>query len=149
MATVGDAEWRLEVGRTRAAHRRRALPLTVNVGVPAGPRVTATLPWPPPRELDAGLRFDVVDAVLDQWLDQWLDQSPDRGQDDGPACAWTTRPGVPNLHDEDQLWHAAARHAFEAREVGLVTFRTVTHTGWLDVVTGESTTWRRLRLSAS
>jgi hypothetical protein len=138
VSTIGDPEWRLEVGRTRAAHPRRALPFTVNVGWPAGARVTATLPWPLPHEHDdAGLRFDVLDALVDQWQD---------GHEDAQACAWSTRPGVPTLHDEDLLWHAAARHVFEAREVALVAFRVVTHTGWLDVASGASTTWRRLRL---
>jgi hypothetical protein len=133
---AGDVEWRLEVGRTRAAHPRRALPFTVNVGWPAGDRVSATAPWPLPQEYDAGLRFDVLDALLEQWEEAG----------EPSACVWLTRPGVPTVHDEDLLWLAAATHACAAREIALVTVRAVTHTGWLDVLTGESRVWRRLRL---
>ena len=132
----GDVEWRLEVGRTRAAHPRRTLPFTVNVGWPAGDRVTATAPWPLPQQYDAGLRFDVLDALLEQWEEAG----------EAAACGWLTRPGLPSLHDEDLLWLAAALHACASREVELVTFRAVTHTGWLDVVSGESRVWRRLRV---
>jgi hypothetical protein len=138
VSTIGDPEWRLEVGRTRAAHPRRALPFTVNVGRPAGARVTAILPWPPPPEYDAGLRFDLLDALVEQWQDG--DEGDDR------AYGWLTRPGVPSVHDEDLRWFAATTRAAQARELRLVAFRAVTHTGWLDVATGERTTWRRLRL---
>jgi hypothetical protein len=133
---AGDPQWRLEVGRTRAAHPRRALPFTLNLGWPADDRVTASLPWPASPDVDAGLRFDVLDALLEQWEER----------DERSGCAWLTRPGVPEPHDEDLLWYAAAAHAFSAREVGLVAFRAVTHTGWLDVATGENRVWRRLRV---
>jgi hypothetical protein len=50
------------------------------------------------------------------------------------------------LHDQDALWHAAAVHAFDAFRIRLDAFRVVTKSGWLDVRTGESRTWKRLRL---
>ena len=123
--------WRREVGRFRVAERRRVFPLGVHVGVPGGPRSSLELPWPP-TGLDPGLRFDLVAALLTQGA--------------SPAYLWLTRPGVPELHDEDLDWHAAAVRAFDAHGVALAGVHAVTRTGWLDVVTGGSRSWKRLRL---
>ena len=134
--------WRTEVGRFRAAQPRRIFPLTVQVGVPLGPRVGAEVPWPMPAGYDDGLRFDVVDVLLDAW--QRLGRQ--EAQESRDAYLWLTRPGVPELHDVDLLWHAAAAGAFAAHETGLLGVLALTRTGWVDVRTGDRRVWRRLRL---
>jgi hypothetical protein len=130
------AEWRTEVGRFRAAQPRRVFPLGVHVGTPAGPRCEVEVAWPVPAQYDAGLRFDVVSALVERWA----------AETGGEAYGWVTRPGVPQLHDHDVEWHAATGRAFGACGLELLGFRAVTRTGWVDVVTGESQAWRRLRL---
>jgi hypothetical protein len=135
-AVPDDRAWRLEVGRFRAGCAQRTFPLAVHVGVPAGPRRSFEVPWPVPEGYDVGLRLDLLLGLVGSW-------SRDGS---GSGCAWLTRQGVPVLHDQDTLWHAAAVRAFGALTVDLVAFRVVTKTGWLDVRTGESRTWRRLRL---
>ena len=135
-AGPGDPDFRREVARLRAAERRRSFPLGLHLGHPQGTRHGVEVPWPVPAEYDAGLRFDVLDALLEQW-----DEVAG-----GPVCVWLTRPGVPTVHDVDLEWLAAATRGCGAHEVELLTVRAVTHTGWLDVVTGEQRVWRRLRL---
>ena len=132
-----SGDWRVEVGRFRAGLDRFVFPLGVHVGWPAAERVSLEVPWPVPREYDAGLRFDLLDALVDAWAGEHPGQT---------AWAWLTRPGVGELHDVDQEWHAAAVRAFGAHEVGLQGFRVVTRNAWLDVVTGEQRRWKRLRL---
>jgi hypothetical protein len=140
---VTDA-WRAEVGAFRAGERRRRFPMGLHVGAPAGERRTAWVPWPVPREYDAGLRLDVVTGLLDGLLDGLGTAA----EDDPPAAAaaWVTRPGEPVLHDRDLEWYSAAVHAFAAYGVRLSTFRAVTRSGWLEVATGDQRVWRRLRL---
>lgn len=130
-----DAAWRLEVGRFRAAERRRTFRVRVYVGVPAGVRVD--LESPRTSQLDRGLRFDLLTALLDRWR---------RKEGDRPAYAWLSRQGRPEPHDEDLAWRAAAADAFEAHEVSRLGFRAVTKTGWLDPDSGERQEWVRLRL---
>jgi hypothetical protein len=127
-----DAAFRLEVGRLRARDQRRTFPVELRVGRPAGPQVSLEVP-----RTDPGLRLDLTCALLDLW----------REQHDGSAFAWTVRPGVPTPHDADLAWYAAAVRAFGAVGAPLPGFRAVTKTGWLDVVTGESRVWKRLRLN--
>ena len=94
------AAWRREVGRFRAAEQRRRHPLGLHVGEPGGWRESVELPWPEPAWCDAGLRLDVLVALL--------------GRLDPAVVAthgWITRPGVPELHDADLAWWAAALHA--------------------------------------
>ena len=128
-----DPDFRAEVARLRSAERRRTFPLAVHVGTPSGTRLRLELPWPVPGEYDAGVRFDVMCALVDEL-------------EGGSAWCWLTRPGVPEVHDVDLAWFSAASRAFGAHAVELAGFRAVTRTGWLDVVTGESRTWSRLRV---
>jgi hypothetical protein len=128
---VVDAAFRLEVGRLRARDQRRTFPTELRIGRPAGPQVSLEVP-----PADAGLGLDLTCALLDVW----------REQHGGPAFAWTVRAGVPTPHDLDLAWYAAAVRGFGAAGEALQGFRAVTKTGWLDVVTGESRVWKRLRL---
>ena len=129
-APVGDP-WRTEVAVLRAAVRRRTFPLGAHLGVPAGARRSLELPWPP-TEVDPGLRFDLLAALL--------------GGAPEPAYLWTTRPGVPELHDVDLQWYAAGLRAAAAHGLVLRGCFAVTRTGWLDVVGGGTRCWKRLRL---
>jgi hypothetical protein len=129
------AAWRREVGQFRAREQRRRHPLGIHVGDPAGWRESVELPWPEPRWHDAGVRADVVTALLARTAPRVL-----------AASCWLTRPGVPELHDADLEWYAAAVRGFGAHDLTLTGFRAVTRTGWIDVVTGERRAWRRLRL---
>ena len=107
----------------------------MHVGVPLGDRLTVEVPWPTPPGYDAGLRFDLVAALVEGWS---------LAEED--AFGWLTRPGVPEPHDVDLQWLAAATRAFGAHGVGLLGFRALTRTGWLDVRSGERRVWKRLRL---
>lgn len=133
------AAWRLEVAQFRRDEPRRVFPLRLHVGHPAGARVRVDVPWPVPRSYDAGLCFDVADALLGRWL-------AERGPGPAEAWCWVARPGVPALHDADLAWRLAAVRACGASAVALAGVRVVTKTGWLDVATGERRTWKRLRL---
>jgi hypothetical protein len=130
------SDWRTEVGRFRARQPRRVFPLTIHVGSPGGPRVQVEVPWPVAMGYDAGLRFDLVSALLERW----------DGNPGGHAFGWLSRPGVPDLHDRDLEWHSATVRAFGGHGLQLLGFRAVTRTGWVDVLSGERRVWRRLRL---
>ncbi len=131
-----DAAYRLEVGRFRAGQRRRIFPMRVSLGVPAGRSVRTEVSWPVPDEYDAGLRFDVMCALVDAW----------RASGGGEAYGWLTRPGGPEPHDRDLEWYAATAWACGAHGCDLLGFRVVTRNGWWDVLTGGSRAWKRLRL---
>lgn len=135
-ASPDDLAFRGEVARLRAGERRRTFPLGLHLGHPHGPRQEVELPWPVPAEYDAGLRFDVADALVEALLDDSGIRS---------VWAWLTRPGVPEVHDRDLEWLSAAHRAVEAHGLQLAGFRAVTRTGWLDVVSGRRRTWKRLR----
>jgi hypothetical protein len=142
------AALRLEVAWLRRVERRRVFAQRVHIGLPGGPRSltsdgVAQLtgdPWPPPRWLDAGARADVCDRMVSAWTTQT------RSRAWTAAYCWYTRPGAPDLHDEDLAWLAAARWAFDAHGLPLLGFWVVTRYGWLDPVTGEERRWKRLRL---
>jgi hypothetical protein len=136
-AAADDQLFRDAVARLRATERRRLFPLSVHVGVPDGAQRGLELAWPVPEEYDAGLRFDVVDALAEGLLAEVPAL--------GAAWGWVVRPGVPQPHDQDLAWFAAVSRVFAAHELTMKGFRAVTRTGWLDVVTGESRTWKRLR----
>jgi hypothetical protein len=135
---------RLEVGRLRLAERRRVFAPRLHVGVPGSDQRLVSdglaplrgAPWPAPRWLDAGLRADVADRMVSAW----------RAQAASAAYCWYTRPGTPDLHDEDPAWSAAVRWAFAAHDLPLLGFRVVTRYGWRDPVTGDERRWKRLRL---
>lgn len=111
--------------------------MAVHVGVPAGPCRRLETPWPVPASIDQGLRFDLAAALVEGLLAEWSVTTA--------AWAWLTRPGVPETHDQDLGWFAAAVRGFGAHGLPLAGFRAVTRTGWLDLRTGESRTWKRLR----
>lgn len=147
-AGSADLAFRNEVARLRAAERRRSFPLGVHVGDPGGVRSGLALPWPVPPEYDAGLRFDVADALVDVLLGNGHGRHETPDAHDGGEQAmwgWLTRPGVPSVHDRDLEWFAALTRAAEAHGRSLAGFRAVTRTGWLDVVSGRGRAWRRLR----
>jgi hypothetical protein len=124
---------RREVGRFRARESRRVFDASVHVGLLDGPRDSFTVRAADLPVVDAGLRTDVVSALLDDSPGDW-------------RTAWLVRPGVPELHDLDLVWLAAARTAFGMHARPLEAFYTVTRSGWLDVLSGESRVWKRLRL---
>jgi hypothetical protein len=132
-----EPDFRAEVARLRSGERRRMFPAHVHIGLPAGPQRRLEVPWPAPEEYDAGLLFDLADALLDAFLQE------------APDCAlvwaWLTRPGVAEVHDCDLGWFSAVLRAFGAHRTTLGGFRVVTRSGWLDPATGASRTWKRLR----
>jgi hypothetical protein len=133
------AALRREVGLLRRDERRRQFPLGVHVGRPGGPRTSARVPWPVPDLYDAGLRLDLLDALLSNLED---------GIEDSTAgfSIWLTRPGTTEQHDLDITWWSSASHACSARGLAPSGFFVVTRYGWLDLDSGASRTWKRLRL---
>jgi hypothetical protein len=123
---------RLEVGRFRERESRRVFDVMVQVGVLGGERDTFVVRAQDLPAVDASLRVDVVSSLLEQ----------------GPGwrTAWLVRPGTPEPHDLDLQWLAAARSAFGIHGRELRGFYVITRAGWRDVLTGESRTWKRLRL---
>ncbi len=123
---------RLEVARLRADPRRRRFDPVLHVGVLGGGRVGCPVPAGDPV-LDPGTRLEVVLRLLEA----------------GPGGdqAWLTRPGEPLVQDDDLAWLAAATRAFGSVAAPLQGMWTVTRTGWLDLRTGESRTWKRLRVA--
>jgi hypothetical protein len=124
---------REEVGRFRALESRRVFDPSVSVGVLAGDRDSFVVRAQDLPALDAALRTDVVSALLEGSPDEW-------------RTAWLLRPGIPDVHDLDLQWLAAARTAFGMHGRPLEGFYALTRTGWRDVLTGESRVWKRLRL---
>jgi hypothetical protein len=125
---------RLEVGRLRARESRRVFDLALNVGTLAGARRAAVVARQDQPALDAALRAEIVLSLLAQQT--W--------QDD--AVAWVVRPGRPELHDSDLGWLSALALGFGVHGRRLEAFYAVTRAGWLDVCSGESRSWKRLRL---
>lgn len=126
------AALRTEVARFRAGQRRPRFAVAVHLGTPAGDRVTHQTEAGDGR-YDAALRTEVVGALLDRA---------------GTAAAWVwlTRPGVPEIHDEDLAWLVATRSAFAERGATLHGFLAVTRTGWLEPEGGVFRVWKRPRL---
>jgi hypothetical protein len=124
---------RREVGRFRERESRRVFDPAVHVGTLGGSRDSFTVAARDLPALDAGLRTDVLVALLG-------DGDPDWGD------VWLTRPGGTEEHDADLAWLAAARAAFAVHGRELRSFHALTRAGWRDVLTGETRTWVRLRL---
>lgn len=130
---------RREVGLLRRAERRRRFPMGVHAGLPGGERASTSVPWPVPDLYDAGLRLDLVDALLAR--------AEHRADDEGPSpSVWLSRPGTTDPHDVDLTWWTSAARASAARGRGPVAFHVVTRFGWVDLPSGASRTWKRLRL---
>lgn len=126
---------RLEVGGLRRRESRRVFDPSVHVGRLGGPRRSFVFRAQDRPVMDRGLRLEVMCSLLDEHED-----------DPGEAVVWLVRPGVPELSDLDQEWQGAAGFAFATRDARPAGFYVVTRAGWLDVRTGESRVWKRLRL---
>ena len=124
---------RREVGQLRARETRRVFDVSVHVGVLGGERDSFVVRAQDLPAVDAGLRTDVVSALLDDAPPEW-------------TKAWIARPGVPDLHDADLAWLAAAGAAFGMHGRTLEAFYALTRYGWRDVRTGQSRVWKRLRI---
>ena len=131
--TEREAALRREVGLLRARESRRIFDATVVVGRLAGERQGFVVRAQDLPAMDVSLRADVMSALLVL-----------NGTE--PAAAWVVRAGCPTPHDVDLQWLAAATAAFGAHGRALDGFYAITRAGWLDVRTGKSRTWRRLRL---
>ena len=115
----------LDLARTEA---RRRHPTLVRVGDPRGEvSVVAEDPsW------DHALRTDLLTALL------WRRRASD-------PLVWLTRTGSLAWQDVDQRWYAAFLASRE--EVGLAgQLLVVTRHGWHDPSTGDTRTWRRIRV---
>jgi hypothetical protein len=123
---------RQEVGLLRSRESRRVFDVSVNVGTLGGARHTFVVPAREAGAVDWALRTDALVALLEL--------AP------GAGTVWLVRPGEPSPHDLDLAWLAAARHAFGVHGRVLGEFFALTRRGWLDVLTGESRAWKRLRL---
>jgi hypothetical protein len=110
-----------------SAGTRRALPTTCRVGHPAGEQVTL------PDADEQGLRTDLVVRAIDGLVET------------SGACAWVTRGGGLTTTDADAGWFAATRAGFARHGLVLPAFVVVTRSAWIDLVSGEQRTWRRVR----
>lgn len=124
---------RLEVGRLRRRESRPRFDTVVHVGRLDGPVRSCSVRYGDPV-VDAGTRVEVVLGLL-------AGLSGEEG-----ACAWLTRAGEGGCQDEDLAWLAASTLAFGAVARPLEAFWSLTRSGWVDVRTGESRTWKRLRI---
>jgi hypothetical protein len=151
------ARLRREVGMLRRRQTRRRFDAVVEVGVVDGPRRSATVPAAVRPLLDPGTRSALVTTLLEEYVGQPIvesrppapEPSPTGGSDKTVACptaAWLVRPGEPVLQDDDLAWLSAADRAFASSGAELAGFYVITRTGWLDVRSEESRTWKRLRL---
>lgn len=125
---------RREVGLLRGHCGRGRFPSVLHLGLLGGRQHPVTLDPADVPLLDPGARADLVGRLLDGWT----------GAD--PPVLWLTRPGAPDLEDDDLAWSAAADRAFAARGDAAPSCYVVTPTGWADVRTGEGRRWKRLRM---
>jgi hypothetical protein len=124
---------RAEVGRLRQRETRRVFDTTVYVGTLGGDRDSFVVRARDVPAIDGAVRIDVLSALLER--------SPGDHR-----TTWLTRVGSPDPYDQDLAWLAAARTAFAMHGQRLDGCFAVTRYGWRDVLTGETRTWRRLRL---
>ena len=121
----------------RSAGRRRALEYTAYVGVPGAAR-TAFAHDP---DHDPVLRADLVERAVDAL--------PERLPERGGACAWVTRPDGFEVDTRDHQWFVASRTGFERHSLELPAFFVVGRYGWLEVLSGRTRTWTRVRPSGA
>ena len=117
----------------RERETRRVFDPAVYGGTLGGPRDSFVVRRRDLPVLDAGLRADVFAELLEQ-------------TDPEQTVAWLVRSGTPEPHDADLAWLAAAGAAFAMHGRDLEAFYVFTRYGWRDVRTGETRTWKRLRL---
>lgn len=129
-----QAVLRIEVGTFRAGERRRRFAPKLCVGVLAGERRELELPVRKMEYVDRQVRPDYVLALLET--------APEAAD-----CVWVSRPGETVVTDDDVAWLVAAESAFGSADRGLTGCFVITRHGWIDVRTGESRVWKRLRLN--
>lgn len=134
MASTSTAAARLrrEVGELRRRESRRRFDVQVYVGQLGGTRDSFVVRAGDLPVMDVALRTEMVSSLLEDC--------------ESARAAWLVRPGLPEPHDSDLAWLAAAARAFAMHGRDLETFHAITRYGWLDVRTGDSRSWRRLRL---
>ena len=124
---------RQEVGLLRQRETRRVFDTVVYVGTLGGDRDSFVVRAADLPSIDGAMRTDVVSALVER-------------TDDTLATVWLVRAGRPDAYELDLAWLAAARTAFAMHGRPLRGCFVVTRYGWRDVLTGESRTWKRLRL---
>lgn len=128
-----EALLRTQVGLLRRRESRRVFDTTVHVGVLGGEHDSFVVRARDLPVVDRAVRIDVLGCLL--------------GHTDAPASTlWLTRAGLPEPYDEEVGWLAAAGTAFPMHGRTLDGCFVVTRFGWRDVLTGQSRTWKRLRL---
>lgn len=125
------AALRRAVFALRSRERRRVFPARLHLGDPDGEQVVHAVRDQP---YDDGLRVDVVASML---------RSRPAG---APGAVWLTRPGVPEPHDLDLLWLPSALRALQESGEEPCWTAVVTRAGWCAPLTGERSTWQRLRI---
>lgn len=125
------AALRRAVFALRSGERRRVFETAVHVGDPDGEHASYAVGG---DRLDQALRVDLLATLLTNVPE---DQTP---------AFWLTRVGVPEPHDDDRVWLAAARQAFAEAGQEPRWCAIVTKNGWYDPVGGDSVTWDRLRI---
>ncbi len=107
--------------------------LTVHVGTVGGAFASLVVGAGDIASVDGSLKADVLSRLIEQ------------GADDGDTV-WIWRAGMPSLHDLDLAWMSAAVLAFGTHGRVLRGCYAITWTGWLDIRSGESRVWKRLRV---
>ena len=133
------AELRLAVGRLRSRERRARFPVTFHLGVLGGPCEAYAVPPEDAEVLDAALRIDLAGRLLEAHRSRTAPAGAE-------VVVWLTRPGEPTPQDVDLAWMAATEVALTAAGAPAADCYAITRSGWLDVRTGTSRTWTRLRL---
>lgn len=109
---------------------RRNVPPRLYVGQPGMERLPVTTAvGDGPGE--AGWRADVLERAV--------------AGVDSPVCSWLTRSGALQPGDHDLAWCGAALTAFARHGLELPGFYVVNRHGWVDVLTGETVCYHRIR----
>ncbi len=128
----GADQLSVEVRRLKTrSGRRRTLPRLLHVGDPAGARLVVPLDGLPVG--DRGLAADLLTRALDRMGD------PDRQQ------VWVTRAGLLAPEDDDWRWRTGTSVARARRDRAPGAFYVVTRHGWLELPSGVSRSWQRMR----
>lgn len=127
-----EAALRRAVADLRRRESRRRFDLVVEAGELAGERDRVVVGAGDLPALDVALRTEVMRELA--------------ALRPTATAARVIRPGVPECGEGDLAWWSAAQRAFAAEGDALRTFHVLTRYGWLDVVSGETRSWRRLRI---
>jgi len=126
---------RHEVGMLRARESRRVFDPVLKVGHLAGEHESFIARAQDRLALDVSLCTDVVSALVTE-IDPRL----------ATLTVWLTRAGGPEPHEMDLRWMAAAAVACGQHGRDVDGFYAITRTGWINLRSGQSQTWKRLRL---